>query len=88
MTQLTEQDKQKIIEALQERGANEPCPRCRNTDFTVVDGYFYQALQTELNAISLGGPGVPSVAVVCTKCGFMSQHALGALGLLPEGGRS
>jgi hypothetical protein len=26
------------------------------------------------------------VTVVCTRCGFISQHALGALGLLPPQG--
>jgi hypothetical protein len=31
-----------------------------------------------------GGQTVPAAAIVCNRCGFLSQHALGALGLLPK----
>jgi len=86
MEELTEERKQKIIQALKERGVDRPCPRCGNANFTLVDGYFNQVLQTDLAQITLAGPTVPSIAVVCTRCGFISQHALGTLGLLPKGG--
>jgi hypothetical protein len=33
--------------------------------------------------LSLGGLGIPSIAIICNRCGFISQHALGTLGLLP-----
>ena len=82
MKKLSEQEKQKIIRALEERGAILPCPRCGNNSFTLLDGYFNQTLQTELKGIVLGGPSVPSVVVACNRCGYLSQHALGALGLL------
>ena len=26
---------------------------------------------------------IPTIAIVCNNCGYISQHALGALGLLP-----
>lgn len=42
-----------------------------------------QPLQTEVAGIIIGGPTVPSVVVSCQQCGFLAQHALGALGLLP-----
>jgi len=86
---MKEDEKQRIIQALEERGAKLPCPRCGNQQFTLVDGYFNQTIQTELKGMVIGGPSVPSVVVVCTRCGYMSQHALGALGLLPkEGGKN
>ena len=86
---MQEDEKQRIIQALEERGAKLPCPRCGNQQFTLVDGYFNQTVQTELKGMVIGGPSVPSVVVVCTRCGYMSQHALGALGLLPkEGGKN
>jgi predicted nucleic-acid-binding Zn-ribbon protein len=86
---MKEDEKQKIIQALEERGAKLPCPRCGNQQFTLVDGYFNQTIQTELKGMVIGGPSVPSIVVVCTRCGYMSQHALGALGLLPkEGGKN
>jgi predicted nucleic-acid-binding Zn-ribbon protein len=84
MKEISQEEKQKIIRALGERGANRPCPRCGNENFTLVGGYFNQTIQTEAQGIVLGGPSIPSVVVVCSRCGYLSQHALGALGLLPK----
>lgn len=77
-------EKTKIVKALEERKAILPCPRCGNKNFTLVDGYFNQSIQPEIGGgLVIGGPAVPSVVVVCVQCGFMAQHALGVLGLLP-----
>jgi len=81
---MREEQKQKIIKALEERKVILPCPRCGNEHFTLLDGYFNQTIQTELTGIVIGGPSVPSIVVVCTQCGYLSQHALGVLGLLPK----
>ncbi|MDO8567794.1 MAG: hypothetical protein Q7R57_03665 [Dehalococcoidales bacterium] len=83
MQKLSEEQKQKIIDALTSHGVNLPCPRCGSCKFSLLDGYFNQTLQTELTGgLTLGGPVLPSFAVVCNQCGFMSQHALGVLGLM------
>lgn len=84
MNELSKEQKQRIIEELDKAGARLPCPRCANGNFTLLDGYFNQTVQTELGGLVLGGPSVPSVVVVCTRCGYMSQHALGVLKLLPK----
>jgi ribosomal protein S27AE len=84
MTGISDVEKQKVLEALDEAGANLPCPRCGNGQFSLVDGYFNHPIQTSLGGLVIGGPSVPSVVVVCNKCGFISQHALGALNLLPK----
>ena len=84
MSELSQEQKNKIIKALMDRGARLPCPRCGNQNFTLVDGYFNQPIQKELGGIVLGGPSIPSIVVVCTRCGYLSQHALGVLGLLPK----
>ena len=81
---LSEERKGKIIAALEERGARQPCPRCGNMSFTLVDGYFNRAIQPSLKGMSLGGPSIPTVGLVCNRCGFLSEHALGILGLLSE----
>ena len=83
MPGLTQEQKDKIIAKLVERGVVLPCPRCGNQSFVMVDGYFTHSVSSEIGSIVLGGPTVPSVVTACTKCGFLSQHALGALGLLP-----
>lgn len=87
MEELTQEKKTRIINTLGERGANNPCPRCGNSTFTILDGYFNQPLQRDVKGIVIGGRSVPSIAVACTNCGFLSQHAIGILGLL-EGGEN
>lgn len=84
MKKLSEDEKKKIITALNDRGATLPCPRCNNNNFTLLDGYLNQTIQTELKGLVIGGPSIPSVVVACNRCGFLSQHALGVLGLLPS----
>ena len=84
MPEWSQEQKDRIIKALTEKGVELPCPRCGNSNFTLVNGYFAQPIQPELGSITLGGPNIPSVVTVCTRCGFISQHALGALGLLPS----
>jgi predicted RNA-binding Zn-ribbon protein involved in translation (DUF1610 family) len=84
MENLSSEEKQKIIDKLSEKGANHPCPRCTSKNFTILDGYFAQPIQPSLTNLMFGGPSVPSVVIVCNNCGYMSQHALGMLGLLPK----
>lgn len=85
MQKLSQEQKQKIIKALEERGARLPCPRCGNNNFTLLDGYFNQTIQTTLKgSMVIGGPSVPSVVTACNRCGYLSQHALGTLELLPK----
>jgi hypothetical protein len=83
MQKMSPEQKQKIADALNLRKANHPCPRCGNNNFTLLDGYFSQPIQQDLKGIVLGGPSIPSAVVVCNQCGYMSQHALGVLNLLP-----
>ena len=84
MQELTQEQKDKIVKALNDCGAKFPCPRCGNDTFTLLDGYLNQIIQAEPKGIVLGGRTVPSVVVVCNRCGYLSQHALGVLGLLPK----
>jgi len=42
---ISEDDKKKIIEALEKKGATKECPRCSTKQFSLVDGYFNQYLQ-------------------------------------------
>lgn len=84
MQDPTQAQKDKIIKALTERGASLPCPRCGNDAFTLLDGYFNQVIQEDPKGIVLGGRTIPSVVVACNRCGYLAQHALGILGLLPK----
>ena len=60
------------------------CPMCHQHSFVMADGYFSHFLQNDMKDVSIGGSSIPTIAIVCTHCGFVSQHALGVLGLLPK----
>lgn len=79
-----QEQKQRIIKALEEHGAVLPCPRCGNNSFTLLDGYVNQPVQAELKDVVIGGPSIPTIVVACDRCGFLIHHALGKLGLLPR----
>lgn len=79
---LSEEKRKQIANKLNSKGFKMVCPMCGNNHFTVVDGYLNNTLQGDLHKLNLSGPSLPTCAIVCEKCGFISQHALGALGLL------
>lgn len=80
-------DKNRVIKKLTEKGAIYPCSRCGNQTFNVLDGYSKIMLDENIDgAIRIGGPSIPVSIVVCTNCGAITMHALGALGLLDEKG--
>lgn len=82
---LSEEEKRKIIEEFAKRGVKNHCPMCGNNNFVVSDGYFNNTMQSELKGMIIGGPSIPTIPIICTNCGFISQHALGVLNLLPGG---
>lgn len=82
--ELSAKMKQKIQNTLAERGALRPCPRCGNQQFVLADGLIAPSLQGSLDGFVIGGVNIPSAVVVCTRCGYMSQHAIGVLGLFEE----
>lgn len=76
-----------IQELLEKVGAVKSCHRCGNNGFVLLDGYSSIILQKDLSnigGITIGGPAVPIVYVVCDKCGAITSHAIGALGLLND----
>lgn len=76
---------EEIISKIREQRATSNCPRCGNNSFSLVDGYFNLAIQGQpAGNVQIGGPSVPTIALVCDSCGYISLHALGALGLLDQ----
>lgn len=84
MNNLTEEKKAEIIKVLSEKGVTALCPMCGNKNFVVADAYFNNSLQDSPGAIHIGGSSIPTIPIICTNCGFVSQHALGVLGLLSK----
>jgi predicted nucleic-acid-binding Zn-ribbon protein len=88
--EMSEENKKKIIDKLNQKGVKPVCPMCGNTSFSLADGYLSNTIQGTVGlGFVIGGPSIPTVAIICKNCGFTSQHALGALGLLQnkEGGK-
>jgi len=85
---IDETARKRIADAITGRlatsGKSLHCPMCGHDKFMLVDGYFTSFIQDALGKLSLGGPGVPTVALICLNCGFLSQHAMGVLGLLAK----
>lgn len=68
---LSSAQQEQIVSRIRELGATLPCPRCSTMSFTLVQ---------ELNAAG-GLTMLPTVILMCNQCGFLSPHALAALGL-------
>lgn len=85
MPKLTDEQKGKILKALSDRGVTRPCARCGNPQFSLIDTLSAIPLG-DGKSIIIGGQVVPSAVVACTKCGAVSFHALGVLGLFEEFG--
>lgn len=75
--------KQKIAKQIEAKSALQPCARCGNKNFSLLDGFASLPLTQEVsNNVILGGPSVPCAVIACDNCGHIAFHALGALGLL------
>jgi uncharacterized Zn finger protein len=72
-------NKEEIIKALNEKGANLPCHRCGHTSLSVIEGFSRYHLSDSMDANVIGGQGVPIVLVACNKCGAITPHAALAL---------
>ncbi|MBO7552547.1 MAG: hypothetical protein J6T82_00705 [Bacteroidaceae bacterium] len=81
---ISQDKKQEIAKILDDRLKAVICPMCHQHNFIIADGYFNNIIQDHLNGIALGGPTIPTISIICANCGFVSQHALGILGLLPS----
>lgn len=78
---LSQEEKTRIIKALNQRIPSLRCPICGNTSFLLGDGYTQTFLIDNLQVVQLGGDNIPGVILICKHCGFISNHALGVIGL-------
>lgn len=77
---MNPEQKKQLINALEEKIHVISCPMCHEKSFTVADGYAMNQLQDDYRSLVISGEKlVPSVYLICNNCGFISQHALGAL---------
>lgn len=79
---MDRQRSEKIIQALNSKGVTKPCPRCGHLHFNVVAETTIP-INSDPAVLSAETEVVPIVMIACSNCGFLTQHALGALGLVP-----
>jgi transcription elongation factor Elf1 len=72
----------RIIAALNKKGATKPCPRCGHLHFSVLTETFIPVIES--TAYGPWESVAPIVIITCGNCGFITQHALGALELEPD----
>lgn len=79
----TPEDSARILQAIQERVPNvAPCAVCGTRNFTLGEGFVRLDLsELHSSAIRIGGPALPSVALVCQNCGNTILLNLIVLGL-------
>ena len=77
---------EQAIIALKEKGATQPCPRCRNLEFEVIGEGMVEISQDKHGGWFVGDPkfklpAVPVILISCKNCGYIAHHASGVLGL-------
>lgn len=82
---MNPEKRREIIKVLVQRMPNISCPLCHGKTFSIADGYVMDQLQEDYNSLVISGEKlIPSIYMICNNCGFMSQHALGVLGLINQ----
>lgn len=61
---------------------NLKCPMCGGDHFDVSRDFGHLHVQKNLFLSGDNFRSIPTMLVVCSRCGFISLHAVGALGLL------
>lgn len=80
----TDAQKAEIVKRLSEKHLGARCPMCGESGFILLEGFFMNPVQESLTGdLVIGGPAIPTIAIACRNCGYISQHAAGVLGLLP-----
>ena len=72
---LTKDKQQEIADKIKDSGVKFICPMCGNNNFGVGEGYISNFIQDDFNNISIGGQSIRTIPIICSKCGFVSQHS-------------
>jgi hypothetical protein len=75
----------RIRARLIEKKVTGPCPRCAHPEFVVLDRVANPSLYDDLEDPTFSSITIPSIVTACSRCGFLSLHAIGTLGFLVNG---
>ncbi len=76
---INKETKKEIVELFEEKGANSPCPMCRNKSWELADGYFKYTFQIDQETTVSKGDSMAIIGMICKNCGFISEHSLDVL---------
>lgn len=82
---MDEVEKNRILNRFRELIPQPECPMCHGRHFSVVDSYPINPVAEDYRKPTpLIRRSIPTVAIVCVKCGFISQHSMAVMGLLEK----
>ena len=81
---LSEEERTRILGTLYSKGINPVCPICQGKEWT-MGPFVVTANEIDLNKKTINiGNSLPSIPLICNKCGYIAYIAAGTLGLLPK----
>lgn len=85
---LTQDEKQKIVAWLNEKGVNHSCPFCGQNNWSIGDHLLSGMVHTG-GGLVIGGAAYPSAFTVCNNCAYTRQFMAVPIGIFqtetPEG---
>jgi len=79
---MDKQRQEEIIKLLNEKGAVEPCPRCKNRQFELLSEAsipFEEEEKSPGRSFVPNLPVIPVIVLACNNCGYITFHAEGIL---------
>lgn len=73
-----------VIDTLTQKGVKQPCPRCSQSQFSIV-GESVINISSPVDtytAVPAQKSTIPIIIIGCDNCGYIIQHAKGPLGFL------
>jgi predicted nucleic-acid-binding Zn-ribbon protein len=72
-----------IANALEFKGATQPCPRCRNREFEIYAEAEAPLVANRLDRLSESfSTPLPIILTACKNCGYLAQHVRSLLGVI------
>lgn len=82
---MTDEEKEIIKECIEKRVPDLKCPACGRTKFVLASAYSPFQLQEEPKKVSVASTSLlPSIAVICSYCGYTMFFNLLSLGALKK----
>lgn len=81
---FTDQERQKIFDALREKGVSSKCPACGHNTLFLTEFISWLPVKTVVGEdereLSMEG-GLPAIVIACDNCGYIMTFHLSGLGL-------